>query len=289
MIYVALACSKQKKIGDAIRELAEHGFQNIELSGGTEYYEDYENDIFELKEKYALNLLIHNYFPPPKEEFVLNLASQDDNIYNRSIEHLKQAIRLSNKIGAIRFGFHAGFFIDIKADEIGKTVAIKDIGDIECGLKRFCKGFLDLKKEAGDIKLYVENNVYSLSNFCNYDKYNPFMLTTANDYSALIKKIDFNLLLDIGHLYVSTKTLGLSFEREFEQLFAVSDYIHLSDNDSFHDQNIGFTHESNLFKKLSKYNFTGKTITIEIYSDLKTLKMSYQMISDLLSMKSFKI
>ena len=108
------------------------------------------------------------------------------------------------------------------------------------------------------------------------------MLTTANDYRALKKKVDFNLLLDVAHLHVSTKTLGLDFQKEFEQLFVVSDYIHLSDNDGFHDQNLGFTHKSNLFKKLSRYNFTGKTITIEIYSDLQALKMSYDMISDIL-------
>ncbi len=282
MIYVSSACSKQKRIGPAIQELFDHGFPNIELSGGTEYYEGYENDIFELKEKYALNLLIHNYFPPAKEEFVLNLASLDDNIYNKSIEHFRQAIWLSEKIDAVRFGFHAGFFIDIKIDEIGKAIAKKERGNIERALKRFCKGFLDLKKEAGDIKLYVENNVYSHLNFNRYGKNNPFMLTTANDYQALKKKVDFNLLLDVAHLYVSAKTLGLDFEKEFEQLFVVTDYIHLSDNDGFHDQNIGFTHGSNLFKKLSRYNFTGKTITIEIYSDLQALTMSYQMISDLL-------
>jgi len=282
MIYVSSTCSKQKRIGLAIKELVDHGFRNIELSGGTEYYEGYENDIFELKEKYALNLLVHNYFPPSKEEFVLNLASQDDNIYNRSIKHLRQAIWLSKKIGAVRFGFHAGFFIDIKVDEIGKAVAKKETGDVERALKRFCKGFLGLKKEAGDIKLYVENNVYSHLNFRKYGNDNPFMLTTASDYRALKKMMDFNLLLDVAHLYVSTKTLGLDFEKEFEQLFVVSDYIHLSDNDGFHDQNHGFTHESNLFKKLSKYSFTGKTITIEIYSDLQALKMSYQMISNLL-------
>ncbi len=282
MIYVSSKCSKQKIIRLAIKEIVDHGFRNIELSGGTEYYEGYENDIFELKEKYALNLLIHNYFPPSKEEFVLNLASLDDNIYNRSIEHLRRAILLSKKIGAVKFSFHAGFFIDIKVDEIGKSIAKKETGDIERALKRFCNGFLDLKKEAEDIKLYIENNVYSQSNFRRYGRDNPFILTTTDDYHTLKKKVDFNLLLDVAHLYVSTKTLGLDFEREFEKLFFISDYIHLSDNDGIHDQNFGFTHESNLFKILYMYNFTGKTVTLEIYSDLHALKTSYDLISDIL-------
>ena len=122
MIYVSSSCSKQKKIGAAIRELAEHGFQDIELSGGTDYYEDYEDDIFDLKEKYNLNFLVHNYFPPPKEDFVLNLASLDDAIFERSFAHLCKAIQLSCLLGADKFGFHAGFYTDISVDEIGKAV-----------------------------------------------------------------------------------------------------------------------------------------------------------------------
>ncbi len=49
MIYVSSSCSKQKSIHAAVLELAEKGFRNIELSGGTEYYLGYEKDLSELK------------------------------------------------------------------------------------------------------------------------------------------------------------------------------------------------------------------------------------------------
>ena len=131
MIYVSSFCSKQKKIGSAIRELAEHGFRNIELSGGTEYYEGYEEDIFDLKEKYNLKFLVHNYFPPPKDDFVLNLASLDDAIFERSFEQLRKAIRLASLLGADKFGFHAGFYVDIRVDELGKAISAHNLWDMK--------------------------------------------------------------------------------------------------------------------------------------------------------------
>ncbi len=66
MIYVSSSCIRHKKIKDSVKELAENGFQNIELSGGTQYYNNIESDLLKLKEKYNLNYRCHNYFPPPK-------------------------------------------------------------------------------------------------------------------------------------------------------------------------------------------------------------------------------
>jgi len=91
MIYVSSACSKQNLIGPAIKELADQGYRNIELSGGTRYYKDYESDLLDLKKKYSLNFLIHNYFPPPKEPFILNLASLDTDVYEKKFKSLKKS------------------------------------------------------------------------------------------------------------------------------------------------------------------------------------------------------
>ena len=73
--------------------MADNGFTNIELSGGTEYYDNFENDLINLKKEFDLNYLIHNYFPPPLEHFVLNLASTDKDIYEKSLSHYKRAIQ----------------------------------------------------------------------------------------------------------------------------------------------------------------------------------------------------
>jgi len=54
MIYISTSCVKHKKIKVSIQELVDNGYTNIELSGGTEYYDGFENDLLELKEKYGI-------------------------------------------------------------------------------------------------------------------------------------------------------------------------------------------------------------------------------------------
>ena len=281
MIYVSSSCSKQKKIGAAIRELAEHGFQNIELSGGTEYYEGYEDDIFSLKEKYNLNFLIHNYFPPPKEDFVLNLASLDDVIFERSLANLRQAIQFARLLGADKFGFHAGFYVDIGVDEIGKAISANNLSNTKQAYERFCNGFNLIKSESKEVEIYIENNVYSKTNFDIYGLQNPLMLTSPAEYKELQQHIDFKLLLDVAHLYVSSQILGFDFDSHLDQMIMETDYIHLSDNDGYHDQNAAFTSNSKLLNKIKKKHLNNKTITLEIYTGLDSLKESYDRIADL--------
>ncbi len=281
MIYVSSSCSKQKKIGAAIRELARNGFENIELSGGTKYYEGYEEDLLELKDKYNLSYLVHNYFPPPKEDFVLNLASLDDAIFERSLAHFRKAIRLASLLGADKFGFHAGFYVDISVEEIGKAISASNLSNTKQAYERFCSGFNLIKNESKEVEIYIENNVYSKTNFDIYEQQNPLMLTSPAEYRELQQHIDFKLLLDVAHLYVSSQTLGFDFDSHLDQMIMETDYIHLSDNDGCHDQNVAFTSNSKLLNKIKKKHLNNKTITLEIYTGLDSLKESFDRIADL--------
>ncbi|CCK81695.1 TIM barrel protein [Desulfobacula toluolica] len=281
MIYISSACSKQRLICPAVKELVEQGFRNIELTGGTKYYDGYESDLLELKKKYDLNFLVHNYFPPPKDPFILNLASLDTDIYEKSLNHLRKALRLTRLLEGKRFGFHAGFFVDRPVDEIGRKFGKSDLYDKQKALKKFIAGFHLLKDEFKDIDLYIENNCYSESNYMVYGNNIPFMLLTFQDFNELKKRIDFTLLLDVGHLMVSAKTFCFDFKREFQDMFEISDYIHISDNNQRHDQNIGLTDESKLFNVLNKYQWENKIITLEIYEGFKALNNTYEIVSSL--------
>lgn len=51
MIYISSSCVKNKTIKESVQELVDSGFKNIELSGGTEYYDGFEDDLLKLKKK----------------------------------------------------------------------------------------------------------------------------------------------------------------------------------------------------------------------------------------------
>jgi sugar phosphate isomerase/epimerase len=280
MIYISTSCVKNTKIKDSVQELAENDFQNIELSGGTEYYENFENDLLELKDKYSLNYRCHNYFPPPKKPFVLNLASLNDETFQMSFDHLEKVIALSNRLGADKFAFHAGFFIDIRLSEIGKKLSRDNLFDKKEAVERFCNAYDVIKRKAKNVSLFIENNVFSKTNADTYDGENPFMMTNFDEYKSLKEKINFNLLLDIAHLKVSSKTLRLDWEEEFENMMSVSSYIHVSDNDGFHDLNNQLTKSSSLLTMLERSDTRNKDFTLEIYDGMDAIKKSYKVLSE---------
>lgn len=270
MLYISTSSIKTNKISTAVESLIAAGFKNIELSGGTKYYEGWDTDIIQLQQQHDLNLLCHNYFPPPKQDFVLNIASLDQEVFENSINHIKSVVEFSKKIKSAKYAFHAGFYMNPQTSHLGKSIPKLELANKENAIKKFFEGYAILSNLAGDLTLYIENNVLSSTNYANYGS-NPFMLTTFDEYIELQQIAPFKLLLDVAHLKVSCTTLALDFETQFKQLARITDYIHISDNDGLHDQNKGFTKDSDLLKLLSQIDLQSKTLTLEVYDDIDAI------------------
>jgi len=280
MIYISTSCVRNSKIKDSVYELALNGFKNIELSGGTEFYQNFESDLLELKYKYNLNYRCHNYFPPPKKPFVLNIASLDDETFQLSFNHIEGAISLCERLGSDKFSFHAGFFIDIRPSQVGRKIKKRHLFDQEKSVDRFCAAYNLIDQKAKELDIFIENNVFSRENSVSYSGVNPFMLTSFSEYQVLKQKIDFKLLLDIAHLKVSAKTLKLDWRSEFENMITVSNYIHVSDNNGLHDSNRQLTKHSDLFFMLREADTKNKDFTLEVYDDLTLIRKSYETLSE---------
>ena len=280
-MYISSACVKHEKIKDSVEELARNGFKDIELSGGTKYYPEYRQDLLALKDKYGLNYLVHNYFPPPKQDFILNLASLDNDVYQRSLEHCENAIALSRTLGSAKFGLHAGFFLDFKVSQIGKSITGR-LSDYGKAMDRFCQGFGHLNRKAKGIELYLENNVISTTNIANFQDQQPFMMTDHAGYLELKSRLDFKLLLDVAHLYVSARSLGLDYAGQLSQMLPLSDYVHLSANDGLHDQSRCFDQDSAILNVLKTCDLRGKTITLETYGSIDEVIASCSIVKDIL-------
>ena len=62
--------------------------------------------------------------------------------------------------------------------------------------------------------MFVENNIITQENYKNFLNVNPFLLTDKKSYEELKSFIDFNILIDLGHLNVSSETLNLDIDDE---------------------------------------------------------------------------
>ncbi len=281
-IYISSSCIRAKKIADAVESLAIAGFDKIELSGGTHLYAHWLEDLLELKEKYNLTYRCHNYFPPPETSFVLNLSSSID--YEKSLTFIKKTLAISADLGADKFGLHAGFRIEPKVSELGKKISSANIMPYEEAFKRFQAGILELSQFAlvQGVELYVENNVFSDANYRSFKGKNPFLLTHASEYKNNFVNQHYKLLLDVAHLKVSCKTLGLNFYQQLKVLTECSDYLHISDNNGLSDLNLGLKENSMLYQELRDLDLSGKTFTLEIYEDLKEIEYSYILLDRIL-------
>jgi len=277
MIYVSSSCVKTKKIKDAVETMAKFGLKHIELSGGTDYYDAYLDDLIELKNRYYLEYLLHNYYPAPKNHFVCNLASLNDDVYQATLNHYKNSVEVSEVLGAKQFGLHAGFLIDPKVSELGKPITEQNAFNKVEAIERFCEGLEIVQNYSSEVEIFVENNVFSAKNKENF-KFNPFLFTSYDGLIELTEHIDFSILLDVAHLKVSSNTLNLDFEQQLEQLFPISKYIHLSDNDGKSDSNQMIKEESELYHQLKHFDLQNKPVTLEIYESLEKIQNSYQLI-----------
>lgn len=281
MIYVSSSCVSASTIGEAVRKLVDAGYQNIELSGGTKLYDQLENELISLKSEFGLNFLCHNYFPPPPQSFVVNLASLNEQIAHLSMEHLKRGIALSHKLDAKKFGFHAGFLMDIPLNELGRSIARQELFGREKALDKFATNLEILIAFAGDLQLYIENNVVSSTNLKNYGGVNPLLVTDSATLLEVQKRVHVPLLLDVAHLKVSCVSLGLSLGNELSALIGATDYIHISDNDGLTDSNKELDSQSDLARLLHNHNLSGKTLTLEVYTGPDKLRSSFETVQSL--------
>ncbi|WP_394221932.1 sugar phosphate isomerase/epimerase family protein [Alteromonas gracilis] len=268
-IFVSSSCVNNNRIGDSVLQLAQAGYKNIELSGGTNLYDDWKSDLIRLMREFGLRYRCHNYFPPPSEHFVLNLSASNDNIRKRSMEHVEAAINLSRDLGATEYGIHAGFRFLPDHKKLGKKFTASPLDSEDAAIERFASAWCVLKSYAENqgIKLYVENNVFSKANRISFGANNPFLATDSGSIEKLAQACNVHLLLDVAHLKVSCATLGLCFEKELSALMPKTDYLHFSDNNGTADTNQGIKIGSPLYQQLRKFDLQNKTITLEVYDD----------------------
>ena len=95
-------------IGEAIAACVSNGLRSLELGSNHAH----ESDPVSVVSRHDLRCLVHNYFPAPAQSFVVNLASPDEDIRQRSREHVARSLEYCRRIGALLYTVHPGFLAD---------------------------------------------------------------------------------------------------------------------------------------------------------------------------------
>ena len=237
-LYVSTTFIKDgKKIKMALDILKSAGVENVEI-GSSHAYESNYNYI----KNYKFNFLIHNYFPVPKKDFVINIASLSKKIRERSINQIKRSIEFYKKINAKIYTFHPGFIGDpLRAnrnkknyDFIWKKKNIKDQY-----LLAYNQMILSLKKivnfaKKKDVKIAIETEG-------SFKKRNFLLLQRPEEYKNLFKFFspkDIGINLNIGHLNLASNAFSFSKSKFVDMLKPYIVAIELSHNNGIEDQHL---------------------------------------------------
>ena len=284
MIYVSTSYGTERASTDIVRELIEHGILHIELSGGPSPEKDLLAKLVDLKKEHNCHFRLHNYFPPPETDFIINLASTNEQTYQLSINHLKKAITWSEILASDRYGFHAGFLIDLTVDDLGRTVNWQNWTDIDEKKRRFHEAVRELEifGQARGVEVYIENNVLTPENYRRFNNHSPFLLTTINEIEHYVRD-GRKVLIDIAHLKVSARAQDFNLSEAVSRSLEMSDYLHISDNNGIVDSNGPVERDSPLLDCLRKGDMRGKTITLEVYSNMDAILRTRENLSKVMS------
>lgn len=276
-IYLSSACSVERDIILAVKNLRLEGFKKIELTGGTDHSEKCLDDLKKLGNDSGLMFSIHNYFPAPRTHFALNIADPSS-INQKNIDLHLQSVGEAVRMFDLNFySIHAGILIAPDHREFGGKLTPMSLIEKETSIQCIRQNIEKIQKLTGlqPSQIYIENNVFSQSNRKSFPNENPFIFCFFEDFSEIFESLGVRPLLDLAHLKVSCKTLGRQFQEEVKKFVGKTDYVHISDNDGVTDQNLGVRLNSEIFEALKLFREDLDKVTIEVYSGIDQIKMTY--------------
>lgn len=267
-IFVSTGAFARQDLEDTLQLALSENISRIELSSGARHRSSDLSALLGSIDQTRMKFLVHNYFPVPVRPFVLNLASDDQEMLQKTREHCKFAIDIAAKVDAPFYSVHAGFCIHLKPEDLGQKLQGKEISKEKAKVT-----FYESVKLLGEyaatkgVTVAIENNVASAFNL--REGRNDLLLgVTGDDLEELMQVVNMpnvRLLLDVAHLRVSANSLGFDAIAAIKKIAPWIIACHLSDNDGQTDSNQVLTSQSWFWEPLAKYLKTKPVWILEVY------------------------
>jgi len=225
-IYISTSCLKGTgDLQEILEAYSAHGIEKVELSGGLEYT---PNVVGLLNNHPRMNFIIHNYFPPPREPFIMNLAAQDEGVREKSVAVCRRAMDLCSQFGCSLYSFHPGFRVE---STLGLNFALSsiDLVPYDVAFSKFTQSIEEISAYARSrgVKVALENLEHQNE---------AYMMTRPEEFEKFQKIFpEVGVLLDLGHLKIASRRFGF---QEKDLLRAVKDNIvevHIHENNGEKD------------------------------------------------------
>jgi sugar phosphate isomerase/epimerase len=249
----------------------------IELTGGCLYDPQLREKLITIKRQQGLRFLVHSYFPPPPDHIMLNFADSSDHIRR----FITEAMTYVSMLEVPYYSIHGGFR---RAFKTGETLLFRSGDDsfAEEDMQRNIHWFLNT---FSDHKLVLEN-LYPI----NQDSETCFFMHIDEITRLLEAQPDIYLLLDLGHLKISSELLHFKYRNAVDLLLEKYNKrireIHVSENDGKNDVHWNIGADSAQYQLLRKCAALIKenniNVTIEARNiSLQSLRSSFNLLRDI--------
>ena len=282
MIFFSSFYMGEIDIKDALQKLINVGIRNIELNNGKKYIFDVANVLEKFKKEHGLNFLIHNYFPSPKEPFVINLASNNRHILNKSLKLCRRAIDIGAELGVSFYSVHSGFTVNPTPEDLRRSLLGLPRVSLAQAYDIFVASVDKLAHYAREknLRLLLENNVLARFNALN-GRNELFLMCCLEDFDRFnrdFQQDNVGILLDVGHLKVSANNLAYDKFKAIECLADRIEAFHLHDNNGLADQHFLFKEDAWFLEFLPQFKHKAKFILETKEISLSKIKNQMQML-----------
>ncbi|MEO5373708.1 MAG: sugar phosphate isomerase/epimerase [Alphaproteobacteria bacterium] len=231
-------------MGDALALLEGLDVDGVELGSTHVWREDFPDVV---RRGWRGPLLCHNYFPPAREDMIINLASTDAGVRRASVRHARECLAFAAEVGASLYTVHPGFL----AEPMEKAKAAGDKGfdfrfaAVGAGQD---EAFAAMVESLADLVDVARLLGVGLAVETQGSRTTPGVSVAERpaDYERLLAEFPEDLLLtfNLAHTVLAAAEHGFSaedFVARFKHRFAA---VELSHNDGFRDQHRPLTGDS---------------------------------------------
>jgi len=251
----------------------------------------YENS-YDYLSDFRFEFLVHNYFPIPKDSFVLNIASLDERIRERSIQHIKKAIDFCCQIDAKLYTFHPGFLTDPRGSNTKNDNYDFQWDETKLQNSNYQKAKRILYLGLDEVVKYAQsrNLAIAIETEGSLKKRDHLLMQRPEEYEDLMKnytKGELGINLNIGHLNLAAN--AFLFDR-LNFIDLIQDQIvamELSHNNGQEDQHLPIRNDCWYFDLIHDLRFKDAYKILEFRNTpINRIKKNIELIKDYRSVLS---
>tara|TARA_Y100000816_G_C26089022_1_gene575165 strand:- start:30 stop:920 length:891 start_codon:yes stop_codon:yes gene_type:complete len=289
MLFISSTFFKDKtSFREASKICESNGIFNIEIGSNHSYEDDYTY----IKKLKKFNFIVHNYFPIPRENFVVNIASLDDNIREKSLLHIQNSINFCHEVGAQLYTFHPGFITDPNGESLSKKNYDFNWTQSELSNSNYSLSFDNMKQSMEQIIKYAEkeNIKIAFETEGSFNQKDHLLMQRPEEYENILDHFSVNEIgvsLNIGHLILASNAFGFEIDKFVNLISSHIVAMELSHNNGIEDEhlplvssgwywNLIFDKRFNNIYKVLEFRNTNITTVLNTINLFETEKSKYE-------------